>query len=365
MDPQQTDGTKSPQTADTMEVPQLKPVQDVPEIDLDDIDKLLESLSPEELEELNGDFDPDNSLLPPSQRMKNQTSKAPTGPYHRKKLLDFLEKKAKEEKDWEQNKPFVKEIRGKIWKPKVEPKSKEEEEHLETEWDDILTAASEEELVDLAAVLGFHGMLNQTQYYAGLDNMKIEAGGFQGVAKAQELIKVPDEPPNKTDVEESIKRLKDNDSKLTHLNLNNIKNISVERLIEVCETLKTNTTLETLEMASVNMTDKVAKKLAEALSENKTLKVLNVESNFVSGEAIVEIMKAINKNQTLQELRVANQKPEVLGNKVEMTLVKLIGENSTLLRFGIALEFPDARVRIHEKLQENNDNLRKKRVGKD
>lgn len=44
-----------------MEVPQLKPVQDVPEIDLDDIDKLLESLSPEELEELNGDFDPDVS----------------------------------------------------------------------------------------------------------------------------------------------------------------------------------------------------------------------------------------------------------------------------------------------------------------
>lgn len=50
------------QTADSMEVPQLKPVQDVPDIDLDDIDKLLESLSPEELEELNGDFDPDVSL---------------------------------------------------------------------------------------------------------------------------------------------------------------------------------------------------------------------------------------------------------------------------------------------------------------
>ena len=44
--------------------------------------------------------------------MKNQTSKAPTGPYQRQKLLEFLEKKAKEEKDWEQNKPFVKEIRG-------------------------------------------------------------------------------------------------------------------------------------------------------------------------------------------------------------------------------------------------------------
>jgi hypothetical protein len=44
--------------------------------------------------------------------MKEQTHKAPTGPYQRQKLLQFLEKKAKEEKDWEQNKPFVKEIRG-------------------------------------------------------------------------------------------------------------------------------------------------------------------------------------------------------------------------------------------------------------
>ena len=46
----------------TMDTPQLKPVHDVPDIDLDDIDKLLESLSPEELEELNGDFDPDVSF---------------------------------------------------------------------------------------------------------------------------------------------------------------------------------------------------------------------------------------------------------------------------------------------------------------
>ena len=45
-----------------MDTPQLKPVHDVPDIDLDDIDKLLESLSPEELEELNGDFDPDVSF---------------------------------------------------------------------------------------------------------------------------------------------------------------------------------------------------------------------------------------------------------------------------------------------------------------
>ncbi|KAJ8313398.1 hypothetical protein KUTeg_009026 [Tegillarca granosa] len=343
----------------------LKATKDIPDIDLDNLDDLLSQLTADEIEELNGDFDPDNSLLPPSQRVKDQTKKSPTGKFNRKQLLQFLEKRAKEEKDWEQNKPYVKEIKGKIWKPKeVEPKeSLHDDEKVETEWDDILTQATEEELVDLAAVLGFHGMLNQTQYYASWEGEKIHGGGFDGVAKPQALKVIPLEPPNNTDVEASLEQIKNNDSSLKVLNLNNIK-MSIEKLIEFCEGLKTNTHLETLEMASVAATDSVAKKLAEALKENKTLKILNVESNFLSGESIVELIKAINQNQTLVELRVTNQKPEILGNKSEMQITKLIEQNNTLLRLGIAFEFPDARIRVHEKLQENNDSLRKQRVGK-
>ena len=39
----------------------------------------------------------------------------------------------------------------------------------------------------------------------------------------QELKLIPNEPENKTDVVESLQKLKDNDSSLKHLNLNNIK----------------------------------------------------------------------------------------------------------------------------------------------
>ena len=53
-----------------------------------------------------------------------------------------------------------------------------------------------------------------------------------GVAKAETLKSVPFEPPNTTDVEDSIKRIKDNDPKLKHLNLNNIK-VSVEVFIQI------------------------------------------------------------------------------------------------------------------------------------
>ncbi|XP_014786736.1 tropomodulin-2 isoform X1 [Octopus bimaculoides] len=337
---------------------------DKDDFDWDRLDELLKTLSAEEVEELNGDFDPDNSLLPPSQRCRDQTSKLPTGPLNRKKLLAFLEKKAKEEKDWEEAKPYTGEKKGKIYVPKEPPKIENiVDEEVQTEWDDILSKATEEELVDLAAVLGFHGMLNQVQYNASIEDKEI-VGGFAGVAKAEDLRVFEELAPNTTNYEESLKRLKDNDPKLKHLNLNNIKGIPKEKLIEIVGTLKTNTHLEIFEMASVDATDFVAKALGEALKDNKTLQILNVESNFISGESIVEILNGIDSHKALKELRVENQKPSLLGNKVEMAITKLVEANDTLLRFGIWFEYPDARVRVQEKIQKNNDLLRQARVGK-
>jgi len=339
---------------------------DMPDIDLDNLDDLLQALSAEEIEELNGDFDPDNSMLPASQRCKNQTEKDPTGQFSRQKLLQFLEDKAKHEKDWENKVAFTKETRGKKFVPKVEAKTivNADDEATETEWDDILTAATEEELVDLAAVLGFHSMLTQTQYHASLEGREIHEGGFSdvsGCAQAQKLRAFNEEAPNMTDVEDSINKLKANDPQLKSLNLNNIKNVSIERLIEVCEAVKDNTVLVKLEMASVDATDRVAKAMAKSLEDNKTLKSLNMESNFISGESIVELVKAANKQQVLLEIRVANQKPELLGNKCEMAIAELLKENSTLLMVSCQFEYPGPRLRIHEKLKNNLDLLRQKR----
>ena len=46
--------------------------------------------------------------------MRPQTDKEATGPFSRKKLLTFLEKKAKEEKDWENIQSYVKKESGKF-----------------------------------------------------------------------------------------------------------------------------------------------------------------------------------------------------------------------------------------------------------
>jgi tropomodulin len=53
-----------------------------------------------------------DSCIPPSERCRYKTTKTATGPFNRKALLDFIEKKAREEKDWDEVKPFKKEVRG-------------------------------------------------------------------------------------------------------------------------------------------------------------------------------------------------------------------------------------------------------------
>ena len=55
---------------------------------------------------------PQNSTLPPSERMRNQTDKEPTGPFNRRKLIKFIEEQGKNEKDWEEARPYKKETRG-------------------------------------------------------------------------------------------------------------------------------------------------------------------------------------------------------------------------------------------------------------
>lgn len=74
------------------------------------------------------------------------------------------------------------------------------------------------------AILGFHSMMNQDQYHASLLNKGQPVGlGWDGITKTSPQKIYPQDPPNNTDVEESVKRVKEDDAKLIDLNLNNIK----------------------------------------------------------------------------------------------------------------------------------------------
>lgn len=99
----------------------------------------------------------------------------------------------------------------------------------------------------------------------------------------------------------------------------------------------------------------ILQKLVAALKDNKSLTVLSLESNFISGAMVRNVIGSINENQTVLEFRAANQRPGILGNRVEMDIAKLVEKNTTMLRLGLNLDVPDARMRIAQRLQTNGD----------
>ncbi|XP_040174657.1 tropomodulin isoform X3 [Anopheles arabiensis] len=357
--------TSSSTTTKTITTPAKLYGKDVGAYDDIDVDELLAQLSPEEITMLAKEVDPDDSFLPPSQRTNYECDKAPTGPLDRKKLIDHINKQALETPDRPELEPFVPGVvRGKKWIPppqaaKLQAADEQIAIDLGDEYEQALSDATQEEIIDLAAILGFHSMMNQDQYHASLLNKGQPVGlGWDGITKSAIPKIFPAEAPNTTDPEETIQRIKSDDSKLVEVNLNNIKTISDEQFDKLFEALKSNTHLEVLSLTNVGLTDRTALMLAAALEQNHALRVLNVETNFISPTVIVTLVKSLLTQMTIEEFRASNQRSQVFGNKIEMEITELVEKNTTLLRLGLHLEFNDARHRVAAHLQRNIDRIR-------
>ncbi|KAI5646553.1 tropomodulin domain-containing protein [Phthorimaea operculella] len=356
--------------------------RDISEYDEVDVDELLAKLTQEELTMLAKEVDPDDNFLPPCQRNNYECEKDPTGPLNRRKLIEHINKQAMETPDRPEVKPYVAGVvRGKKWIPPPPPKLMQDAEEqinidLGEEYDAALNTASQEEIIDLAAILGFHSMMNQDQYHASLLNKGQPVGlGWDGITKATKPKIFPMDPPNDTDPDDTVTRVQNNDEKLNDLNWNNIKNISDEKFEKLFAALKTNTNLEVLSLVNVGLNDRTAALLADALtcsrlrraSKDKKFgihqpvhrtvakRVVNVETNFISPAGVVQLVRSLLETKTVEEFRASNQRSSVLGNKIEMEITSLVEQNPTLLRLGLHLEYSDARHRVASHLQRNID----------
>lgn len=360
-------------TETPVEQPKLKMLygRDLKEYENVDVESLLAQLSTEELEQLSEEVDPDDNLLPPSQRCKDQTAKTATGPLNRKKLLTFLTKFAQEQEDWPELKQFQPGVkRGKIWSPKESEINNSSDSNekiildLEDGTEDALDDATEADLVDLAGILGLHSMLNQDQFHNSILNKGQRIGDkFESIVKASVPKRMPFEPDNQTDPEKTARQVIDNDPNLKELNWNNIKFIPRETFKKMFEGLKSNTHLQTLHLSNTGLTDGPAEKLVEALKENQTLRTISLESNYLSGPMLRTLIQALLVKQRILEFRAANQRPIIMGNRIEMEIAKAVEQNKTLLRLGLCFDVPCARQKITDHLQQNNDNVRLKRIG--
>uniref|UniRef100_A0A670KBM6 Tropomodulin 2 n=1 Tax=Podarcis muralis TaxID=64176 RepID=A0A670KBM6_PODMU len=321
-------------------------------------DEILSKLSEDELKQLESvldDLDPENALLPAGFRQKDQTSKPATGPFDRERLLSYLEKQALEHQDREDVVPFTGEKKGKAFIPKERPIETRTEEKvtLDPELEEALASASDTELYDLAAVLGVHNLVNNPKFDEGTTT-KDGKETVKNVVKGEKVKPVFEEPPNPTNVEASLQRIKANDPTLLEVNLNNIKNIPIPTLKDFAKALETNTHVTKFSLAATRSNDPVAIAFADTLKVNKTLKSLNLESNFITGTGILALVEALKGNETLTEIKIDNQRQQ-LGTAVEMEIAQMLEENSQILKFGYQFTKQGPRTRVAAAITKNND----------
>uniref|UniRef100_A0A3P9HU89 Leiomodin-1 n=1 Tax=Oryzias latipes TaxID=8090 RepID=A0A3P9HU89_ORYLA len=203
---------------------------------------------------------------------------------------------------------------------------------------------------------------------------KADGGGGRG-GKAEEKEKlgecvIKNSPKMKQEEEEDedssmfdelMQQVRSNDPSLTELNVNNSEVIKAKTLMEFTEALHDNTQVKIFALANCRADDHVAYAIAGMLRRNKTITSINLDSNHLTGKGILSLIQSLQHNSTLTELRFQNQR-HICGGKTEMEMVKILKENTTLLKLGYHFELQGPRMTMTNILSRNMDRQRQRRL---
>ncbi|XP_032761143.1 leiomodin-2 isoform X2 [Rattus rattus] len=349
-----------------------------------DEDELLASLTAEELKELEReleDIEPDRNL-PVGLRQKSLTEKTPTGNFSREALMAYWEKESqkllekerlgecgKVEEDKEESEEELiftesnSEVSEEVCTEEEEESTEEEEE--EEEEDSEEEEATTEVTKHINGTVSHNGVNPDNSkpktFKSQIENINLTNGNSGGTQRNTESPAAIHPCGNPTVIEDALEKIKNNDPDTTEVNLNNIENITTQTLSRFAEALKENTVVKTFSLANTHADDAAAIAIAEMLKVNEHITSVNVESNFITGKGILAIMRALQHNTVLTELRFHNQR-HIMGSQVEMEIVKLLKENTTLLRLGYHFELPGPRMSMTSILTRNMDKQRQKRM---
>lgn len=124
-----------------------------------------------------------------------------------------------------------------------------------------------------------------------------------------------------------------------------------------------NTHVKSVKMTMLQLDDAFCGELAAALRSNSTIEKINLDSNKIGAAGIRALLGALAENSAVTELQVRHQaKP--MPTSDEDSLLPLLGGNSTLVKLGIDLRSPKVQRELDHKLSGNRDRQRQIRRSK-
>ncbi|XP_053741896.1 leiomodin-2a isoform X1 [Synchiropus splendidus] len=326
-----------------------------------DEEELLATLSSEELEELErelAELDPDDNV-PIGLRQKDQTAKIPTGNFDRDALLKYweeenhriLEEKLSPEKEEQHDKSRHEGEKANISNADKSP------EHIKSTDDRKKVLQKGKKLSSVESK-----KTTKEQDAEKKDECKTEVQDKKTRPDQTSAAVTPDRASgNPIIIEDALEQVLRDDPLMSEVNLNNIEDVSQETLLRFAEALSSNTHVCVFSLANTHADDRVAFAISKMLCENTSIRNLNIESNFVTGQGILALLAALHHNRTLVELRFHNQR-HICGGKVEMEMVRLLRENTTLLKLGYQFDLPGPRMTATSILTRNQDQQRQQRL---
>ncbi|KAL3044442.1 hypothetical protein OYC64_012852 [Pagothenia borchgrevinki] len=348
-----------------------------------DEDELLATLSSEELQELERELAVLDDNVPIGLRQKDQTAKIPTGTFDRDALMKYWEdenKKLVEDERMEDER--MEDERMEDRQEGRQDKSRGEGETVTTDTPGKTSDSDRKKMSPKgkrAQNVSSENNAKEDQTEKK-DECKKEApirmkcplkNGLSKVSKGElKTTETTGQNPNTISdrasgntivIDDTLKQILSDDPTVSEVNLNNIEDISQETLLRFPEALCTNTHVHVFSLANTHADDRVAFAVSKMLRENRFIRNLNIESNFVSGQGILALIAALQHNQSLVELRFHNQR-HICGGKVEMEMVQLLRENTTLLKLGYQFDLPGPRMTSTSILTRNQDQQRQRRL---
>jgi len=163
------------------------------------------------------------------------------------------------------------------------------------------------------------------------------------------------------DFKAKLALVKNNDSSLLVLNLNNLEGSKPEWGIELIDALCKNTHVQSVLLANCSISTEGGKRVANLLKTNATITELNLETNKIGADGIKAIAEALEANKTLKEIKLTNQSQNP-GNEAERVLAKAVDSNTILQKCTITLNDTSSRNILDRAITRNREIARKARV---
>ncbi|XP_020490609.2 leiomodin-2a [Labrus bergylta] len=337
-----------------------------------DEDELLASLSFDELQELERELAVLDDNIPIGLRQKDQTAKTPTGTFDRNSLLTYWEEENKALLKDNILEPVGQEGRpDKIIAEQVTVSTSIKSKTMDGDRKKMLQKGKKAQSAVSKADAKQDEKKDECKKEALIRSRCPSKNGVSEGTRSESrrtetanpnLNTDSDRPSgNPTIIDKTLEQILCDDPTMREVNLNNIEDISQETLLRFAEALCSNTNVHVFSLANTHADDRVAFAISKMLRENGCIQNLNIESNFVSGQGILAVLAALQHNRTLVELRFHNQR-HICGGKVEMEMVQLLRENTTLLKLGYQFDLPGPRMTATSILTRNQDQQRQRRL---